>query len=100
MRRRTTTARAYGEITVVNNIQVGDIVYRQSRGGQLGGSRLDRRHIGLVLERHEGFEDELSSGAALVVPQYKVKFGDTIKWYYELDLHKIIGIPKVDEWGL
>ena len=96
MRRRTTTARAYGK-TTVNNIQVGDIVYRQTRGGQLGGSRLDRRHIGLVLERHEGLSDELSSEAALIVPQYKVKFGNTIKWYYELDLHKIVGIPKVNE---
>ena len=76
----------------MNNIQVGDIVYRQTRGGQLGGSRLDRRHIGLVLERHEGLEDELSSGGALVIPQYRVKFGSDCqgKWYYEIDLHKIL----------
>ena len=99
MRRRPTPASAYGEITIVNNIQIGDIVYKQARGGQLGGSRLDRSKIGLVVEKHNGYEDELSSGGALIVPQFKVKFGNNCsgRWFYEKDLFKITDVHTGDQ---
>ena len=99
MRSRTTAARAYGETTIVNNIKIGDIVYKQARGGQLGGSRLDRSKIGLVVEKHLGNEDELSSGSALIVPQFKVKFGNDCpgRWFYEKDLFKITDVHTGDK---
>ena len=89
----------YGKITVMNNIQVGDIVYRKATGGTLRVQRLDRSQIGLVVDKHKGFEDELSSGAALIIRQYKVKFNNCPngKWFYEDDLHKITRTHKEDQ---
>jgi len=92
VRRRTTPARAYGEITIVNNIQVGDIVFKKARGGMLSVERIDESQIGLVVEKYKGDDNDLTSGGALVIPQYRVKFGSDCqgKWYYEIDLHKIL----------
>ena len=44
--------------------------------GSLAAPASDRSKIGLVVEKHLGNEDELSSGSALIVPQFKVKFGN------------------------
>ncbi len=89
----------YGKMTVMNNIQVGDIVYRKATGGALRSERLDRSQIGLVVGKHKGYEDELSSGASLIVPQYKVKFNNSSKgkWFYEGDLYKITRTHKEDQ---
>jgi len=45
----------YGKMTVMNNIQVGDIVYRKATGGALRSERLDRSQIGLVVGKHKGY---------------------------------------------
>ena len=58
----------YGKMTVMNNIQVGDIVYRKATGGTLRVQRLDRSQIGLVVDKHKGFEDDSTKLNSTTVP--------------------------------
>lgn len=64
-------------------ITVGDIVYKRRKGGTIMSARPVTDRVGLVIkEVREKF----------AIPQFFVQFdNEDPKWYYQHDLHRIIG---------
>jgi len=76
-----------------SKINVGDIVFKKYHGGVRNGAP-DKSDVGLVVQRYKDGEetDTWTSGAGLVVPQFRVTFSlspNKRLWFYEHDLYKI-----------